>query len=196
MFQIEISKCRYKVQGIEVSQLWPTPSMQVEEGPILVSQLDNHEYYVEDGRHRLIRAQLKGKALIDAVWYEDWLADQEAAAIKKVLAGPFGKPARNEDALGVEEVRKNIVLHIDNERVYPSFNDGRTSSGTTPYDHVVLSGGAVVRPRQRLVGGNVVERNIPTSHRAKCGRDHLHEAHDFGEHMEEHCNGHPAPTYL
>jgi hypothetical protein len=203
MFQIEISKCRYKVQGIEVNRLWPTPSMQVEEGPILVSQLDNHEYYVEDGRHRLIRAQLHGKALIDAEWYEDWLdaklAEETSAAIKKVLAGPFGRPVRVDREATVEDVRKNLQYHHmpTGGNSYPSFNDTPPhNTGTKPYDLIVLAGGAIVRPRQRLVDGNVVDRNIPTSYRAKCGRDYLHEAHDFGEHMEERCNGRPAPSYL
>jgi hypothetical protein len=187
VFQIEIKKCRYKLQGLDVRHMWPTPSMQVEEGPILVSELDNQEYYVEDGRHRLIRAQLAGKELIDAEWYEDWLADQEAAAIKKVLAGPFGKP---------------VVLHSGPTAMgYPMFRDDvdvatvRKNAGMPPYDYHVLQNGDVTRPRERVVDGRIEQRHIPTAYRAKCGRDHLHEAHDFGEHMEEWCNGHPAPTY-
>lgn len=202
MFQIEISKCRYSLKDLDVRHMWPTPSMQVEEGPILVTQLDNGEYYVEDGRHRLIRKQLHGGTLIDAEWYDDWLddklAEETSAAIKKVLEGPFGRPVSVEREATREDVRRNLSIPHSGPTAmgYPRFGD---RSILPPYDAVVLQSGEVrriQRPQERQLNtGEIVSRGIPTEYKAKCGRDHLHEAHYCGEHMEDWCNGHPAAIY-
>lgn len=86
MFRIDLRLCRYTLQGIDITHLWPTDSMQVNEGPILVSRLDSGEYFVHDGRHRCIRGMLKGQAWIDAEWLDDWEADQQVAKLREALS--------------------------------------------------------------------------------------------------------------
>jgi hypothetical protein len=159
-FQVELSKCRWTTQGIDPTHIFPNPSMPVNEGPILVSLMNDQNYFVHDGRHRCIRGLLRQDELIEAKWLEDHDAEVEAAKVR--------------EALSRSAVSKPVVLHTQARESYDSYID---RSDLPPYDMVVLGDGAAAKRGYTW--------------KATCGRDHVHEAHYCGEHMEEHCDGNP-----
>jgi hypothetical protein len=71
VFRVRVEQCRFPVHGLNPDHLWPPPWLDVERGPITVSRLDNGELFVQDGRHRVIRARLNGHEWIDAVDHDD-----------------------------------------------------------------------------------------------------------------------------
>jgi hypothetical protein len=113
VFQVELAKCRYPLHNIDTNHIWPQSSTKLSEGPIWVKLLDNGDYFVEDGRHRCIRALLRGDTVIDAEWFEDHAAE-EIDMLDRIV---HGLPTES----------KAITLHINGGRVYPSF--GETKKG-------------------------------------------------------------------
>lgn len=173
MFQVELSKCRWTVQSIDPTHIFPNPSQELTEGPILVSYMNDKNYFVHDGRHRCIRALLRGELIIDAEWLEDHDADREAERIKKKIALTLeGEPINQRSMTMHTEVVGGPIPHL---RSYPSYTD---RSDLPPYDAVVLNNGEVKYSKWVW--------------RATCGREHVHEAHYCGEHMEEYCDGVPT----
>lgn len=125
VFQVELAKCRWTMQGIDMAHLWPAPGMAVSEGPLLVSLMNDGNHFVHDGRHRAIRALLRGETLHDAEWLEDHAAE-EIEILDRIV---HGLPTES----------KSIVLHVNGERAYPSF--GETKKGN---DHDLQ---AIEKPR-------------------------------------------------
>lgn len=129
VFQVELAKCRWTMQGLDMTHLWPAPDMRVTEGPLLVSLMNDGNHFVHDGRHRAIRALLRGETLHDAEWLEDQAA-KEIETMDRIVDGlPVPRPS--------------------------------------------------------------CPRYTYTSAIATCGKYHVHDAHAFGEHMEEDCDGIP-----
>lgn len=67
VFSIPLKKLRWTKQAISLPHLWPAKDTVCETGPIVVSQLNDGNWFVHNGRHRAIRALLKGEKRIDAV---------------------------------------------------------------------------------------------------------------------------------
>ncbi len=63
---VPVEQCRFTLQAISVPHLFEVPDLPRDEGPILVSRMDNGEFFVHNGRHRVIRARLAGDRWIDA----------------------------------------------------------------------------------------------------------------------------------
>lgn len=143
VFHVPLKKCRFPLHDIDVAHLWPGPSIKVTEGPIAVKLLDNGDYFVEDGRHRVIRGLLRGEEMIAA----DWLEEQD---------------------------RKRHVILVD-ELLEEQEQDRKQDV-------------ALAALREALT----VPLQMRTfTHTASCGKPHRHDPHQFGEHMEENCNGVP-----
>lgn len=71
VFAVRVDQCRFPLHDLDVTHLFPPPGMDVETGPVEVSRLDNGELFVQDGRHRVIRARLAGREWIDATDHDD-----------------------------------------------------------------------------------------------------------------------------
>lgn len=89
-FMVDLRLCVYPISGLDVSQIWVDDTVRLDEGPILVSRLNNDFLLVNEGRYRVIRALLHGDAKIEAEWLEDHEANKEAVrvgnAIRKQLS--------------------------------------------------------------------------------------------------------------
>jgi hypothetical protein len=66
-FRVPVRACRFPLHDLSVPHMFPAPGLVVADGPVRVSRLDNGEWFVQDGRHRVIRARLRGDVEIDAV---------------------------------------------------------------------------------------------------------------------------------
>jgi hypothetical protein len=66
-FRVLVDKCRFTLQALSAAHLFPAPHTPVEDGPIVVSRLDDGQLFVHNGRHRVIRARLNGTLELDAV---------------------------------------------------------------------------------------------------------------------------------
>jgi hypothetical protein len=209
-FPVELSKCRWTTQGIDPTHIFPDPSMEVNEGPILVSLMNDQNYFVHDGRHRCIRALLRGDTMHDAEWLEDHDAELEVArlrealkrdalrqeidrqaeyeAVSRALKGGYIPPMSSED-VDVNAIRKNLGFPSYNGPIaYPWLND---EQGGEICDAVVMRSGAVAVNPESPVREALLEALNRAIHKAACGRAHLHEPHAFGENMEEFCSGQP-----
>ena len=170
MFQIELSKCRYPLHGLDVRHMYPTPTMTVATGPILVKELDNGEYLVEDGRHRVIRALLRGEELIDAEWFDDHQADLEAQRVSAVIKSQLSTPAAAGD--------------------FPNGTYGRIQTGfTIPHPQTIIEASIPHRPESS------VPRYSWSSPKAACGKYHVHDPHPLYPSigMADMCDGKPKP---
>jgi hypothetical protein len=65
-FRVPLAACRFPLHDLDVAHMFPALGMTTQDGPVRVSRLDNGEWFVQDGRHRVIRARLRGDADIDA----------------------------------------------------------------------------------------------------------------------------------
>lgn len=71
-FRVPVARCRFTLQQLSALHLFPAPHTPVEDGPIVVSRLDDGQLFVHNGRHRVIRARLAGVDELDAVsLYDD-----------------------------------------------------------------------------------------------------------------------------
>lgn len=73
MFRVRVADLRFTLQALSAVHLFPAPHTVCEEGPIVVSRLnDGTSLFVHNGRHRAVRAMLRGIEELDAVsLYED-----------------------------------------------------------------------------------------------------------------------------
>lgn len=65
-FFIPLSACRFTLEALSTPHLFPTASTVCETGPISVSRLNDGNYFVHNGRHRVIRALMRGEEFIEA----------------------------------------------------------------------------------------------------------------------------------
>jgi hypothetical protein len=63
---VPVAKCRFTLQALSVPHIFPTSAEQCEDGPICVSRMDDGNYFVHNGRHRVIRARLEHRGQIEA----------------------------------------------------------------------------------------------------------------------------------
>jgi hypothetical protein len=66
VFRVRVADCRFPLHDLDPRHMWPAPGQPVTTGPIGVSRLDSGEWFVQDGRHRVIRARLAGTVEIEA----------------------------------------------------------------------------------------------------------------------------------
>jgi hypothetical protein len=64
--RVRLADCRFPLHDLSIPHMFPAPDLPLEDGPISVSRLDNGEWFVQSGRHRVIRARLRGDQDIDA----------------------------------------------------------------------------------------------------------------------------------
>lgn len=179
-FRIDTRQCRYSLHGLDVTHFWPDDSIKLDEGPIIVRRLDNGDVFVEDGRHRLIRALLKGQGYIEAEWYEDHVAAQEAEKVKKAIL--IHTNIGQNDDIDVATVRKNAGFPVFHHPVGANYTP---MVGPPPHDVVLFRDGSVWH-------GDIELTFIPPTMKSACGRNYWHQKHDFGEHMEQTCTGLPT----
>jgi hypothetical protein len=65
-FRVRVDQCRFPLHDLSVPHIFPNSDMVLEDGPIAVSRLDNGEWLIQEGRHRVIRARLRGEETIEA----------------------------------------------------------------------------------------------------------------------------------
>lgn len=65
-FLVPVAKCRFTLQALSVLHIFPSAAEQCEDGPIYVSRMDDGNYFVHNGRHRVIRARLRHEEQIEA----------------------------------------------------------------------------------------------------------------------------------
>lgn len=83
-FLIPLSACRFTLEELSAAHLFPTEGTVCESGPIVVSRLNDGNYFVHNGRHRAIRAMLRGETFIEAVsLYDD---DTESSSVNAACA--------------------------------------------------------------------------------------------------------------
>lgn len=70
-FLVPVRLCRFPLHDLDVGHIFPRPGTVVTEGPIGVSVLDNGEWFVQDGRHRAIRARLAWQEMIEAYDHDE-----------------------------------------------------------------------------------------------------------------------------
>lgn len=70
-FRVRLDQCRFPLHDLSVAHMFPSPDTVLEDGPIHVSRLDNGEWFVQEGRHRVIRARLRGEETIDATDHDE-----------------------------------------------------------------------------------------------------------------------------
>jgi hypothetical protein len=70
-FPVSLAQCRFPLHDLSVAHIFPAPDTALEDGPIRVSRLDNGEWFVQEGRHRVIRARLRGEEIIDATDHDE-----------------------------------------------------------------------------------------------------------------------------
>lgn len=66
-FRVRVDQCRFTLQALSAAHLFPAPHTVCEDGPIVVSRLNDGNVLVHNGRHRVIRAMLAGDLELDAV---------------------------------------------------------------------------------------------------------------------------------
>lgn len=66
VFQVPVAKCRFTLQAISAPHLFEKVDLPHEDGPLSVSVLSDGNYFVHNGRHRVIRALLDGTRYLDA----------------------------------------------------------------------------------------------------------------------------------
>lgn len=72
VFRARVRDCRFTLQGLSAEHLFPGPSTVCEEGPIVVSRMNDGHLFVHNGRHRCLRALLAGVEELEAVsLYDD-----------------------------------------------------------------------------------------------------------------------------
>ena len=65
-FRVRVADCRFTLEALSASHLFPGPNTVSEAGPIIVSRLNDGAMFVHNGRHRVIRALITGQIWIDA----------------------------------------------------------------------------------------------------------------------------------
>lgn len=63
--QLEVARLRWTLQAIDARHLTEHGGVELTDGPILVSPMNDGNLFVHDGRHRAIRAQRRGDAMIE-----------------------------------------------------------------------------------------------------------------------------------
>lgn len=66
-FIVNLADCRWTLQEISLAHIFPSTGTIMETGPIVVSRMNDGNYFVHNGRHRCIRALLSGLTTIFAV---------------------------------------------------------------------------------------------------------------------------------
>ena len=64
--RLPLDKMRWTLQEVSLPHIWPAETTACEEGPVVVSQLSDGNWFVHNGRHRCIRALLRGEKDIEA----------------------------------------------------------------------------------------------------------------------------------
>jgi hypothetical protein len=71
-FRVRADQCRFTLQALSPAHLFPAEHTICEDGPIVVSRLNDGNVFVHNGRHRVLRARLAGREWLDAVsLYDD-----------------------------------------------------------------------------------------------------------------------------
>jgi hypothetical protein len=63
---VPLNRCRWTVQHIDPRHVFPTPDLLLSSGPIVVSAMNDGNWFVHNGRHRCMRALLAGYTEIEA----------------------------------------------------------------------------------------------------------------------------------
>lgn len=164
-FRIDVRLCRYPLHGLDIKHFWPTDDTQVTEGPILVKLLDNGEYLVEDGRHRLIRALLRGQSFIEADWFEQTNPSDEEVAedlgletkppivlhytppTSKAYSYSIDRDGTVRDSQGAEltvaEVRRNLGFTSFHVSAWPHLEPGHCNRTDWHEEHGYILGNMV-----------------------------------------------------
>lgn len=66
-FRVRIDQCRFTLEQLSAAHLFPAPHTLCEQGPIVVSRLNDGNVFVHNGRHRVLRALIAGVEWVDAV---------------------------------------------------------------------------------------------------------------------------------
>lgn len=64
LFEVEVAKCVFTLQSISLPHLFAPDRHDTETGPIIVSLLSDGNYFVHNGRHRVIRARWTGETVL------------------------------------------------------------------------------------------------------------------------------------
>jgi chorismate mutase len=64
LFEIPLADCRWTLQEMSMRHIFPAEATECEEGPIVVSRMNDNNWFVHNGRHRCIRALLNGETSI------------------------------------------------------------------------------------------------------------------------------------
>lgn len=91
VFRVRVRDCRFTVQAISVEHLFPGPGTVCEEGPLVVSRLNDGAWFVHNGRHRALRALLAGVDELDAVSLYDDDGTAAAALARPAEINPAGR---------------------------------------------------------------------------------------------------------
>jgi hypothetical protein len=65
-FRVRVADCRFTLERISADHLFPGPNTMLEGGPIRVSRLNDGNYLVHNGRHRVIRALITSTEWLEA----------------------------------------------------------------------------------------------------------------------------------
>lgn len=69
-FEVQLKDCCWTIHDLFIEHVFPGPDTQVTTGPIVVDLMNDGRWFVEDGRHRVIRALLRGETTYHAVMKE------------------------------------------------------------------------------------------------------------------------------
>lgn len=83
-FMVALSSCCFTLEALSAAHLFPTMHTLCEEGPIVVSRLSDGMFFVHNGRHRVVRALLKGEQFIEAT---SLYPDDDTSAVAAAMGG-------------------------------------------------------------------------------------------------------------
>lgn len=70
-FPVVVQELKYPLHHLSVEHLFPSHASELAGEPIVVEQLNDGSLLVADGRHRLIRAMLRGETTVMCVWKQE-----------------------------------------------------------------------------------------------------------------------------